>query len=116
MQNSRTYFAPTLPKEFIYQYGVLCIHHRGRPVTPNPPFLDIFCSIDQIQKENKNPLLVFINKKVLHFLKISFLLIPRDRTKPPNAKGRTNANDPNVFATIMLLQAAAINRNNEDAV
>ena len=56
-----------------------------------------------------------MHKKVLQFLKKSFILIPRDRTKPPNAKSKSNANVPNVFAIIMFLLAAAINRNNEDA-
>ena len=116
MEHSRTYFAPTLPKEFIYHYCILCIHQRGRPVTPNPPFLDIICSIDQIRKGNKNSLLGVMHKKVLCFLKKYFLIIPCDRIKPPNAKSISKANAPNVFATIMFLPAAAINRNNPDAI
>ena len=47
--------------------------------------------------------------------KKTFLIIPRDRTKPPNAKSRSVANDPNVFATIMFRPVDAISRINADA-
>ena len=57
-----------------------------------------------------------MHKKVLRFLKKYFLIIPYDRIKPPNAKSISKANAPNVFATIMFLPAAAINRNNPDAI
>ena len=57
-----------------------------------------------------------MHKKVLCFLKEYFLIIPCDRIKPPNAKSISKANAPNVFATIMFLPAAAINRNNPDAI
>ena len=36
--------------------------------------------------------------------------------KPPNVKSVSSANDPKVLAIIMFLPAAAINRNNADAV
>ena len=57
-----------------------------------------------------------MHKKVLCFLKEYFLIIPCDRIKPPDAKSISKANAPNVFATIMFLPAAAINRNNPDAI
>lgn len=43
------------------------------------------------------------------------MVIPRARTKPPNANSRSSANKPNVFATIMFLPAEPINLNNADA-
>jgi hypothetical protein len=46
----------------------------------------------------------------------SLIIIPRDKMKPPNAKSVSSANDPKVLATIMFLPAAAINRNNADAI
>ena len=35
---------------------------------------------------------------------------------PPNAKSVSSAKDPKVFATIMFLPVAAINRNSADAI
>jgi hypothetical protein len=46
----------------------------------------------------------------------STLIIPLDKTKPPNAKIARSTNDPKVLATIMFLPAAAINRNSADAI
>lgn len=43
------------------------------------------------------------------------MVLPRDRIKPPNAKSMSNANEPTVFATIIFLPAAPINRNNAEA-
>ena len=118
MENSRTYMSPTLRKEFIYHYWGLCIHQRGRPDTPFPPFLDIFYSTHQTQKGNKKIIVRVYAEEGSTFpkKKKNFLIIPRDRTKPPNAKSRSVANDSNVFATIMFRPVDAISRNNADAI
>jgi hypothetical protein len=43
--------------------------------------------------------------------------IPLDNTKPPKAKSMTNANDPNVLATIRFpLPVTAIKRNNAEDI
>lgn len=41
--------------------------------------------------------------------------ILRERTKPPNAKRRSRANNPNVFAMIMFLPAEPMNLNKAEA-
>jgi hypothetical protein len=43
-------------------------------------------------------------------------MLPLVSIKPPKAKSKSSANDPNVFAIIMFLPIAAINRNNAEAV
>jgi hypothetical protein len=52
-------------------------------------------------------------KKFIITLKI---MLPLERIKPPNAKSRSSANDPNVLATIIFLPSDAINRNNAEAI
>jgi hypothetical protein len=44
------------------------------------------------------------------------VMLPLESMKPPKAKSKSSANDPNVLATIMFLPIAAINRNNAEAI
>jgi hypothetical protein len=51
--------------------------------------------------------------------KINLLIIQKlllDRTNPPRTMTRSNAKDPNVFATVVSLPKAAMNRNSAEAI
>ena len=45
-----------------------------------------------------------------------FIDSPLDKTNPPKTRTASKAKDPNVFATIIFLPSAAINRNSPDAI
>lgn len=44
------------------------------------------------------------------------LLVPLESTKPPNVNNMSNANEPKVLARTKFLHAAAIKRNNAEAI
>jgi hypothetical protein len=51
--------------------------------------------------------------------KIKLLIIqklPLDRINPPRTMTRSNPKDPNVFATVISLPKAAMNRNSAEAI
>lgn len=111
--NAFTYSTPTVPSKLIHENCVLCIHQWRGPVTPYPPTLYFFCNTNQNLWYEKidymNIYIIYLN------IQFSLFFLPLDRTKPPNAKSRSNENRPNVFAIIIFLPIAPINLNNAPA-
>lgn len=47
---------------------------------------------------------------------IDIKILPRDKMKPPNTITASNANEPNVFATMIFLPSDPMNLNSAEAV